>query len=160
MTISGSYSENFVPPPERVPQPSQESEDSNKTPINQIINQTPGSYRGEIRNIGDTVMRNLDDHLKTIDGSVKPNEQDNETEQVTDNGSIVGNKDDGGDVRSAADKPGDDAKHAQQASEPSPVSGRTRKQQLQTDQQQTQNETTTGDPNISKPSGNATRTKK
>ena len=160
VTIPGSYSENFVPPPERAPQPSQESEDSNKTPVNQIINQTPGSYRGEIRNIGDTVMRNLDDHLKTVDGSVKHNEQDNETEQVTDNGSIVGNKDDGGDDIPTADKPGDDAKHAQQASEPSPVSGRTRKQQLQNDQQQTQNETTTGDPNISKPSSNATRTKK
>ena len=159
-TIPGSYSENFVPHPERVPQPSQDSNDGSATPINQVINQPPGSYHGEIRNIGDNLMRNLDDQLKTMDESVKPNVTNNETEQATDIRSIVANKDDVGDVSSAAGKPGDDANQAQDASEPSPISGRTRKQHLQTDQLQTQNKTTTGDPNSSKPSSKATRTKR
>ena len=159
-TIPGSYSENFVPHPERVPQPSQDSNDGSATPINQVINQPPGSYHGEIRNIGDNLMRNLDDQLKTMDESVKPNVTNNETEQATDIRSIVANKDDVGDVSSAAGKPGDDANQAQDASEPSPISGRTRKQHLQTDQLQTQNITTTGDPNSSKPSSKATRTKR
>jgi hypothetical protein len=59
-TIPGSYSENFRPPPERVPRPSQKSNDGRKTPINLMTNQTPGSYHGEIQNIGDNLMRNLD----------------------------------------------------------------------------------------------------
>jgi hypothetical protein len=159
-SISGSYSNNFRPPLEQIVQPSQESNDGSKTPINQLTNHIPGSYHGEIRNIGDNLMRNLDNQLKTIDDNMKPNENNDETEQATDKESMIGIKNDGGGDISATAKPGVDAKQAQQASEPSPISGRTRKQKPQTDQQQTQNETTTGDPNISKPGGNATRPRK
>ena len=159
VTISGSYSENFVPPPDRVIQPSQESNDGSKTPINQVLNQLPpGSYHGEIRNMGDEVMRKLDDQLQTIDGDMKPDGTKNETEQAADNSSKSSDNQDGGDNSSTADKPGDDAKQAQDASKPSPVSGRTRKH-LQPDQQQTQDETTTGDPKITKPGSKATRKK-
>ena len=46
--ISGSYSANFMPPPERELQATQDINDGEKTPINIVMNPTPGSYRGEI----------------------------------------------------------------------------------------------------------------
>ena len=141
-TIPGSYSANFVPHPERVPQASQNSAEGDETPLNKVITSTPGSYRGKIRELGDGVMRTLDNQLKNVEvGKKELNTNTIEAEANTNSNSLMSEKD--ANNESVGSKNRDDAQ-AQNASEPTPVSERTRARKENNEQNQT--DTSTGEP--------------
>jgi hypothetical protein len=63
------------------------------TPINTIIHPPePGSYRGQLRDIGDEIMKTLDEQLKTADDSGKSTEiqEDRSIMETTDESEVKG----------------------------------------------------------------------
>eukprot|EP00956_Cyclotella_meneghiniana_P042359 scaffold248431_cov105-Cyclotella_meneghiniana.AAC.1 len=141
--VSGSYSSNFIPHPEPALQATQDTNEGNKTPVNKVMNPTPSSYRGEIRDIGDGVMRTLDNQLKSVEGGEKePNESTDNAETNLCGDSTM--SDENANVEADAPKKRDDAMTAPQASETPPISERTRTRKQQ--QTQTHIEKTTGEP--------------
>jgi hypothetical protein len=100
-TVSGSFAPYFNPYHEMKPKATESQLSQGMetgTPIGTIIHPTePGSYRGQLRDMGDEIMKTLDEQLKNADGSEKSTEiqKDCPTElqasETTDESEVEGN---------------------------------------------------------------------
>ena len=153
--IQGSFAPNFNPPPENVQKhaieySSQISAEAATTPIAEIINPPPDSYRGPIRDIGDGIIKSLDAVLENATADNPPNNANQSQIDTALNAADVppdseNSDDDTDDLTSKEDK-------AQQVSTELKAKRRsTRKAPSSESNQQTHPETTTGDPTM-KPS--------